>query len=68
VGGHFHAGQRVRVRVDVQGFRAGDTGRVPRADRAPAASGEDAVYFCEIDAPGGPRLAALYPEEIEPLS
>jgi hypothetical protein len=67
VGDHFQAGQRVRVRVDVQGFRAGDTGRVLRVDRAPASWGEAALYFCEIDAPHGAGLAALYPEELEPL-
>jgi hypothetical protein len=65
VGGPFHVGQRVRLRVDVQGFRAGDTGRVIRADRAPPAAGETPLYFCEIDTPEGTRLAALYPEEIE---
>jgi hypothetical protein len=67
VGGPFHAGQRVRLRVDVQGSRAGDTGRVLRADRAPSAAGETLVYLCEIDTPQGTRLAALYPEEIEPV-
>ena len=67
MGGPFHAGQRVRLRVDVQGFRAGDTGRVLRADRAASAAGETLVYFCEIDTPAGKRLAALYPEEIEPV-
>ena len=65
--GHFHVGQRVRLRVDEQGFRAGDTGRVIRADRGPSPAGETPVYFCEIDTPAGGRLAALYPEEIEPL-
>ena len=65
--GPIHAGQRVRLRVDVQGFRAGGTGRVIRVDRGPSAAGEAVVYFCEIDTPAGGRLAALYPEEIEPL-
>ena len=63
--GPFYVGQRVRLRVDVHVFRAGDTGRVLRADRAPSAAGETPVYFCEIDTPAGGRLAALYPEEIE---
>ena len=67
MGGPFHAGQRVRLRVDVQGFRAGDTGRMLRADRATSAAGETIVYFCEVDTPEGTRLAALYPEEIEPV-
>jgi len=67
VGDHFQAGQRVRVRVDVQGIRAGDAGRVIRMDRAPASWGGAALYFCEIDAPDGAGLAALYPEELEPL-
>ena len=67
MGGPFHAGQRVRLRVDVQGFRAGDTGRVLRAFRAPSTAGGTIVYFCEIDTPEGARLAALYPEEIEPV-
>ena len=67
MGGPFHAGQRVRLRVDAQGFRAGDTGRVLRADRAPSAAGETPLYICEIDTPEGARLAALYPEEIEPV-
>ena len=66
MGGPFHAGQRVRLRVDVQGFRAGDTGRVLRAERAPSAAGETVVYFCEIDTPAGGRRAALYPEEMDP--
>jgi hypothetical protein len=57
----------VRLRVDAQGLRAGDTGRVLRADRAPPAAGEALLYFCEIDTPEGKRLAALYPEEIEPV-
>jgi hypothetical protein len=57
----------VRLRVDVQGLRAGDTGRVLRAFRAPSAAGETVVYFCEIDTPAGARLATLYPEEIEPV-
>jgi hypothetical protein len=67
VSGHFNVGQWVRLRVDVQGFRAGDTGRVLRADRVPPAAGETPLYFCEIDTPEGARLAALYPEEIEPV-
>ena len=65
--GPYYVGQRVRLRVDVQGFRAGDTGRVLRADRVPPAAGETPLYFCEIDTPEGARLAALYPEEIEPV-
>ena len=65
--GPFHVGQRVRLRVGVQGFRAGDTGRVLRAERAPSAAGETVVYICEIDTPEGGRLAALYPEEMEPV-
>ena len=65
--GPFHVGQPVRLRVDVQGFRAGDTGRVLRADRGPSAAGETVVYLCEIDTPEGGRLAALYPEEMEPV-
>ena len=65
--GPFRVGQRVRLRVDVQSFRAGDTGRVLRAFRAPSTAGGTIVYFCEIDTPEGARLAALYPEEIEPV-
>jgi hypothetical protein len=65
--GPFYVGQRVRLRVDVHVFRAGDTGRVLRADRAPSAAGEAIVYLCEIDTPQGTRLAALCPEEIEPV-
>jgi hypothetical protein len=67
--GPFHAGQRVqlRLRVDAEGLRAGDTARVIRADRAPATAGGALLYFCEIDTAGGPRLAALFPNEIEPL-
>jgi hypothetical protein len=57
----------VRLRVDVQGFRVGNTGRVLRVDRVPSAAGETLLYFCEIDTPEGARLAALYPEEIEPV-
>jgi hypothetical protein len=67
VSGPFHVGQRVRLRVDVQDFRAGDAGRVLRAFRAPSAAGGTIVYICEIDTPEGTRLAALYPEEIEPV-
>jgi hypothetical protein len=67
VSGHFHVGQRVRLRVDEQGFRAGDTGRVLSVDPVPSAAGETPLYICEIDTPEGTRLAALYPEEIEPL-
>jgi hypothetical protein len=67
VSGPFHVGQRVRLRVDVQGSRAGDTGRVLRADRAQSAAGGTVVYLCEIDTPQGTRLAALCPEEIEPV-
>ena len=63
--GHFNVGQRVRLRVDVQDFRTGDTGRVLHVDRAPPAAGEAPLYICEIDTPEGARLAALYPEEIE---
>ena len=65
--GPFRVGQRVRLRVDVQSFRAGDTGRVLRAFRAPSTAGGTIVYFCEIDTPQGTRLAALYPEEMEPV-
>ena len=65
--GPFYVGQRVRLRVDVHGFRAGDTGRVQRAFRAPSATGDTIVYFCEIDTPQGTRLAALSPEEMEPV-
>ena len=65
--GHFSVGQRVRLRLDEQGFRAGDTGRVLRAYRVPPAPGQTPLYICEIDTPEGPRLAALYPEEIEPV-
>ena len=63
----FHVGQRVRLRVDVQDFRAGDTGRVWWVDLAPSAADRAALYLCEIDTPEGARLAALYPEEIEPV-
>jgi hypothetical protein len=63
----IYVGQRVRLRVDAQGFRAGDTGRVLRADRGPSAAGGAPLYFCEIDTPAGGRLAALYAEEIEPV-
>ena len=65
--GPYYVGQRVRLRVDMQGFRAGDTGRVLRADRGPSAAGETVEYLCEIDTPEGGRLAALYPEEMEPV-
>jgi hypothetical protein len=67
VSGSFHVGQRVRFRVDVQGFRVGDTGRVIRVDRGPSAARETIVYVCEIDTPAGGRLAVLYPEDIEPV-
>jgi hypothetical protein len=67
VSGSFHVGQRVRLRVDEQGFRAGDTGRVLSVARASSAAGEAPLYLCEIDTPEGTRLAALYPEEIEPV-
>jgi hypothetical protein len=63
----LNVGQRVRLRVDVQGFRAGDTGRVLRAYPAPSAANGVPVYICEIDTPEGTRLAALYPKEIEPV-
>ena len=65
--GPFRVGQRVRLRVDVQALRAGDTGRVLRAFRAPSAAGDTIVYICEIDTPQGTRLATLYPEEMEPV-
>jgi hypothetical protein len=61
----FCNGQPVRLRSDAQGFYAGCTGRVLRADRLPADGGESVLYFCEMDAPGGARLAAFYPDEIE---
>ena len=65
--GHFNVGQRVRLRVDVQDFRAGDTGRVWWVELAPSAADGAPLYICGIDTPEGTRLAALYPEEIEPL-
>jgi hypothetical protein len=66
-GDGFCNGQPVRLRADAQGLRAGCPGRVLRADRLPAVGGGAALYFCEMDTPGGARLAAFYPEEIEPL-
>jgi hypothetical protein len=67
--GPFHAGQwvRLRLRVDAEGLRTGDTARVLRVDRAPATAGGALLYYCEVDTAGGPRLAALFPNEIEPL-
>jgi anti-anti-sigma regulatory factor len=63
--GGFCTGQPVRLRADAQGLSAGCAGRVLRADRLPAAGGEAVLYFCEMDGPGGARLAAFYPDEIE---
>jgi hypothetical protein len=59
-------GQRVRLRVDAQGCRAGDTGRVLRVERRHGALGEVSLYWCEVWAGGAPRLAAFHPEEVEP--
>jgi hypothetical protein len=67
VSGLFRVGQRVRLRVDEQGFRAGDTGRVLHVDPGPPAAGGAPLYICEVDTPEGARLAALYAEEIEPV-
>jgi hypothetical protein len=69
VGEVFRVGQRVRLTVDALDFRLGQQGRVVKVDRARAAAGvgESVLYFCEVNAAGGTRMAAFYPAEIEPL-
>jgi hypothetical protein len=56
----------VRLRVDAQRYRAGDTGRVALRDAASEGDGETPLYLCEMDC-GGSRYGAFYPDEIEPL-
>lgn len=63
----FHAGQRVRVRLDTLGHRAGETGRVARVESRRQPGSRVTLYYCAMDAAAGRRLAPFFPDEIEPL-
>jgi hypothetical protein len=67
VGEVFHAGQRVRLRLDTLGYLAGETGRVARVECRRQAAARVVLYFCTMDAAQGRRLAPFFPDEIEPL-
>jgi hypothetical protein len=66
VGEVFHAGQRVRLRLDTLGHLAGETGRVARVESKWHAGRRVFLYCCAMDAPAK-RLAPFFPDEIEPL-
>jgi len=61
VGEVFHAGQRVRLRLDTLGRRAGETGRVARVESRRQAGGRVALSCCAMDADAGRRLAPFSP-------
>jgi hypothetical protein len=67
VGEVIHAGQRVRLRVDALGFRAGQSGRVARVESRRRAGARVVLYFCAMEGAAGRPPAPLFPEEIEPL-
>ncbi|HZY83542.1 MAG TPA: hypothetical protein VFE78_01815 [Gemmataceae bacterium] len=68
MGSDLHAGQRVRLRADAPGFRAGQTGRVTKVDRVRAGGREVALYHCDMGtAGGGTRRGVFYADELEPL-
>jgi hypothetical protein len=67
VGEVFHVGQRVRLRMDALGHRAGETGRVARVESKRQSGARVVFYCCAMDAAAGRRLAPFFPDEIEPL-
>jgi hypothetical protein len=67
VGEVFHVGQRVRLRMDALGHRAGDTGRVARVESRRESGARVVFYCCAMDGPVRHRLAPFFPDEIEPL-
>jgi hypothetical protein len=67
VGAVFHVGQRVRLRRDTLGHRAGETGRVARVESRRQAGGRVVLYCCAMDAAARPGLAPFFPDEIETL-
>jgi hypothetical protein len=67
VGEGLQAGQPVSLRADAPGFRAGQTGRVIKADLVRAGWREVELYHCAIDDGGGTRRGVFYADELEPL-
>ena len=63
----FYLGQRVRLKVDAQRYRAGDTGRVALLGPGPEGGPGTPLYLCEMDTREPFRFGAFYPDEIEPL-